>query len=125
MNSILISQISVFGYSCILGVGLGALYDLFRIFRMMINHRYIGIFIQDVIYFIIIGVVTFLLVLGMNKGEARFYILAGEGIGWIAYHLTIGELVYRSSEKIVTYFNNRISNFVDKIKIKINSKDNN
>ena len=85
---------------------------------MMINHRYIGIFIQDVIYFIISGVVTFLFVLGMNKGEARFYILAGEGIGWIAYHLTIGELVYRSSEKIVTYFNNRISNFVDKIKIK-------
>lgn len=125
MNSILISQISVFGYSCILGVGLGALYDLFRIFRMMTNHRYIGIFIQDVIYFIISGVVTFLFVLGMNKGEARFYILAGEGIGWIAYHLTIGELVYRSSEKIVTYFNNRISNFVDKIKIKINSKDNN
>lgn len=125
MNGVLLSQVSVFGYSCILGIGLGVLYDLFRIFRMMINHRYIGIFIQDVIYFIISGVVTFFFVLTMNNGEARFYILAGEGIGWIVYHLTIGEVIYKSSEKIVVYFNKRISNFVDKIKIKINSKDNN
>lgn len=125
MNGIIISQVSVFCYACLLGVGLGFLYDIFRIFRMMINHHYIGIFIQDVIYFAVSGVVTFLFVLTINKGETRFYILAGEGIGWIGYHLTVGEIIYRSSEKIVAYFNKRINNFVNKIKIKINSKDNN
>ncbi len=125
MNGIIVSQVSVFCYACLLGVGLGFLYDIFRIFRMMINPHYIGIFIQDVIYFAVSGVVTFLFVLTINKGETRFYILAGEGIGWIGYHLTVGEMIYRSSEKIVAYFNKRINNFVNKIKIKINSKDNN
>lgn len=125
MNDVLVSQVLIFFYSCLLGMGLGVLYDLFRIFRMMINPHYIGIFIQDVVYFIISGIITFLFVLGLNRGEARFYILAGEGLGWIGYHLTIGEIIYRSSEKIVLYFNKIISNFVDKIKIKIKSKDNN
>ena len=43
----------------------------------------------------------FLFVLVFNNGESRFYILAGEGIGWIAYHLTFGEYIYKCSEKIV------------------------
>lgn len=115
MSEILAAQLLIFGYSCILGAGLGFLYDLFRIIRMVINPRNIAMFIQDVTYFIISGLITFLFVLGFNNGEARFYILAGEGIGWIAYHITLGEIIYKCSGKLVRSLNLKIKLCIDKI----------
>ena len=77
MNEMLKMQLIIFGSSCALGVALGFIYDLFRIARMIINPKNIGIFIQDVVYFILSGLITFIFVLCFNSGEARFYILAG------------------------------------------------
>ncbi len=116
MNETLAMQLVIFGYSCVLGAGLGLLYDFFRIVRMMINPRNIAIFIQDVIYFIISGLITFLFVLGFNRGEARFYILAGEGIGWIIYHITLGEVIYKCSGRVVKSLNLKIGLFTNKFK---------
>ncbi len=59
------------------------------------------IFFQDILYFVVSGIITFIFILGFNSGDSRFYILAGEGIGWIVYHVTIGELIYRMSNKTV------------------------
>lgn len=39
--------------------------------------------------------VTFLLALGVNYGDVRFYILAGEIIGWCIYYLTVGMVTYQ------------------------------
>ena len=116
MNETLAMQLIIFGYSCVLGAGLGLLYDFFRIIRMMINPRNIAVFIQDIIYFIISGLITFLFVLGFNRGEARFYILAGEGIGWIIYHITLGEVIYKCSGRVVKSLNLKIGLLTDKIK---------
>ena len=101
-------QLTIFGSSCALGVALGFMYDLFRIIRMIINPKNIGVFIQDVIYFILSGVITFLFVLCFNNGESRFYILAGEGIGWIVYHVTLGNSIYKTSGKFVKIIRNKI-----------------
>ncbi len=101
MNEMLKIQLIIFGSSCLLGIALGFIYDLFRIVRMIINPKFVGIFIQDVIYFILSGVITFLFVLSLNNGESRFYILAGEGIGWITYHVTVGNFIYKLSGKFV------------------------
>ncbi len=83
----------------------------------MINPRNIFIFFQDIIYFIISGLITFLFVLKFNHGEVRFYILAGEGIGWIIYHITLGEWIYKFSSKIVKKLNFKILQFTNKIKL--------
>lgn len=120
MNETLAMQLLIFGYSCALGAGLGLLYDFFRIVRMMINPHNIAVFIQDVVYFIISGIITFLFVLGFNSGEARFYILAGEGIGWIIYHITLGEVIYRCSGGMVRFFSFKIKHISNKIKNFVN-----
>ena len=98
-------QMIIFTLSCILGIVLGVLYDIFRIIRMVINSKSIAIFIGDIIYFIISGIITFIFVLKINSGESRFYIMAGEGIGWIAYHLTLGNAIYKCSEKATKKIN--------------------
>lgn len=98
-------QMIIFALSCVLGIALGILYDVFRIIRMVINSKNITIFIGDIIYFIISGIITFIFVLKINSGESRFYILAGEGIGWIAYHLTLGNAIYKYSGKAAKRIN--------------------
>lgn len=115
MSEMFLKELWIFGYSCLLGVGLGILYDIFRIIRMLINTRNITIFLQDIIYFIVSGFVTFIFVLGINEGQSRFYILAGEGIGWIVYHITLGEKIYHCSENIVKMIHTKFRNFSNNI----------
>lgn len=71
-------------------------------------------FVQDVIYFVISGIITFVFVLEFNSGESRFYILAGEAVGWILYHITVGESVYRCSWRISQWVKNKIRKFFNK-----------
>lgn len=115
MQESLTSQILIFVYSLALGMFLGFAYDIFRIIRMVINLRNIAIFIQDVLYFILSGGVTFLFVLSVNSGNSRFYILAGEGIGWIAYHITLGEVIYKCSNKTVNFVKSKIAALKNKL----------
>ena len=119
MSDIFLKELLIFWYSCLLGIGLGILYDVFRIIRMLINKRNITIFLQDIIYFIVSGFVTFIFVLGINEGQSRFYILAGEGIGWIVYHITLGEKIYHCSENIVKMIHTKFRNFSKNIFLNI------
>ena len=116
MNEFLKTQFMIFLFSCLLGAILGFLYDCFRFIRMMINPRNIFIFAQDIAYFFVSAMVTFLFVLVLNDGESRFYILAGEGIGWIVYHLTFGEFIYRYSKRSATHLNSYNNKIILKFK---------
>lgn len=93
------NQILVFLCSCVLGVILGVFYDIFRVIRVMINPKNIVVFVQDVVYFLICGFITFAFVLVFNFGESRFYILVGETIGWVTYHITLGDIIYKKIKK--------------------------
>lgn len=113
-ESTITTQMIIFAFSCMLGVVLGILYDVFRIIRMVINSKSVAIFIGDIVYFVISGIITFVFVLKLNGGESRFYILAGEGIGWIAYHLTLGNAVYKYSAKTSKKLNSNIKKIIKK-----------
>ena len=94
-------QISVVAYALVLGAILGIFYDIFRIIRLLFGARNLGMFIQDIIYFLISGFITFLFVLIFNFGESRFYILAGEALGWCIYHVSVGDVIYSRAKKLV------------------------
>jgi Spore cortex protein YabQ (Spore_YabQ). len=83
------------------GVGLGAYYDVFRIGRLVFHPGKRQNFILDFIYMLTSGLITFILAVAVNYGEVRFYIIAGEIIGWCAYHLTIGQLTLLFSTLII------------------------
>lgn len=89
---------------------------------MIINSKNIAVFVQDVLYFIISGIITFIFVLGVNSGDSRFYILAGEGIGWIIYHITLGEMIYKYSSKIVSGIKSKMRTLRKKFFLKFSRK---
>lgn len=87
--------------SCLLGVGLGALYDVFRILRLAFWHGKIIIGIQDILFFALAAVSSFLFMLFRCEGQLRFYVLLGELLGFIVYYFTVGFLVIRMSKCII------------------------
>lgn len=95
MNQPLASQLQGFYISIGVGVLLGLFYDVFRIFRTVFRSEKRAVFFQDLFYMICAAFVTFLTALGVNYGDVRFYILAGEAIGWCAYYLTVGMVTIR------------------------------
>lgn len=108
-------QWELFLYAGLLGVLLGAYYDVFRIIRYLTAQGKRQTFFWDLFYFFSSGVVTFLYLLAVNQGQMRFYLLAGELIGWCLYHLTLGQatlflskLLVKGMQKIFQWFKRHI-----------------
>lgn len=83
-------ETQLFLWSLLLGAGLSVLYDVLRVLRLETHHRNAVICIEDILYFLVCSVITFGFLLKDNCGEVRGYVLIGELIGWVLWHLTIG-----------------------------------
>ena len=119
MNLSLSFQLQGFVISIVAGVFLGAYYDIFRIFRTVFQSENRAVFFQDLFYMISAAFVTFLLSLGVNYGEVRFYILAGEIIGWCLYYLTVGMVTIRVFQFVSKILHKLFINPIKKIMVKI------
>lgn len=102
MSAFLVEETILFLQSCILGVFLGCLFDLFRIFRMAVKCGTIFVFIQDILYFSIITFVTFMFLLSYNDGRLRMFILVGELMGSVLYFFSLSILILKSSKLIIS-----------------------
>lgn len=77
------------------GVLLGALYDVLRLFRIAFQPPKAHVFFLDLAYCVVCAFVTFLTALAACKGDLRFYVFAGEGMGWCVYYLALGMITAR------------------------------
>ncbi|MBQ9785252.1 MAG: spore cortex biosynthesis protein YabQ [Clostridia bacterium] len=116
-------------YAFLLGVGLGAVYDAFRITRVFLGVSYsvgttarlqsirlpylrprrarrpsrvlgVVIFFEDLAFALIGGVSMILLFYQINNGKIRFPAFLCAAAGYFLYRLTIGRLVIRAAEVI-------------------------
>lgn len=94
-------QLIEFLLSCAVGVLLGFLIDLFRIFRAAVHCRAAAVFFQDLLCFILCALITFLFILTENSGRVRLFLLEGELLGAVVYALTLGVLVMRAARSAI------------------------
>ena len=92
MHITLTEQACAFLYSCAFGAALSILYDLFRLVRMLTGAGRVLTAALDLFYFFACGVFTFAFIMAVTGGEVRGYIYFGELLGWLLYHLTLGNL---------------------------------
>ncbi len=89
MEFLIRTQTLVFIQACLLGAILGALYDVFKITRMVFAFPKLMVTLSDIVYSVIVIVFTFSFVLGFNDGRLRAFILLGEFLGMTLYFCTI------------------------------------
>lgn len=83
----------------ILGLVLGALYDVFRALRLSLKHPRAVVFVEDVLFVMIFGLSFYSYCTELCRGQIRFFILAAMLIGFAAYIFTLGRIVSKTVAK--------------------------
>lgn len=102
--------------SFLMGIGLSAFYDLFRIRRRLTRGlgRRLSVLLmslEDVIFFIVAGIACALMFYVICNGEVRMLGLIGIPPGFILWRLTVGRLLMAFLDRILALFG-RIARFL-------------
>ena len=85
-------QLFSFFIAFFLGVLFCLLYDVLRALKKANHISDIGVFLQDVCYFIFIALLTFIFFVPLSNGEIRGYLLFAITIGFTACFLTASRI---------------------------------
>lgn len=91
----------VFLLSVGFGFFVGLLYDFFKVFRTVVFKSKKGIFVQDILFFLIVAVFTFLFLLSINGGRFRLYIFIALAVGFAVYFFTFSNSFFGFSLKML------------------------
>lgn len=88
MNQVVNTQTVLFLNCILIGVIMGMLYDLIRIFRKIIPHPNWSVQVEDTIYWICCALIGFAILYMHNYGQIRFFVFIGIILGAILYFCT-------------------------------------
>lgn len=115
MSTFVYYQLYIFLATFYGGVVIGFLYDLYKIYRRILNPSKIVEIIQDLLFWLVITVVAIAVLLYSNDGSLRWYTFLGFIIGALIYNILLSSIVV----KIVNKFLMTLKRFWNYIYIKI------
>lgn len=103
MNQMVSSQAILFLTSIQIGLLMGVLFDVIRIFRKLIKHPSFIVQIEDMLYWVICGFVGFYMLYICNYADIRPYIFVGMILGGIFYFSSFSILFMKVATLIINY----------------------
>ena len=88
-------EICLFLYTIIAGIIVGFLYDIFRIKRRTIKTKAFFIYVEDILYWIIVTFLIFAISFYTNDGEAKPYFFVGIILGLIIYYSFFSNIIIK------------------------------
>lgn len=85
-------QLFSFLVSIAIGIAYCLIYDILRAYRKSKAVDDLTVFFQDLIYFVVISIATFVLFMALSNGEIRAYILIGLLLGFLLCFFTLSRL---------------------------------
>ena len=122
------NQALLFCVFIINGLLIGLLFDFFRILRKSFKTSDIITYIEDILFWILTGIILLYSIFTFNNGEIRFYMFLGVILGCIIYMLLFSRYIVNTITKIVLFFKKIILKIVNiiiyplKMLIKIKNK---
>lgn len=83
------------------GIVIGILFDIFRILRKSFKTSDTITYIQDIIFWILTGLILLYSIFTFSNGEIRFYMFLGVFIGCILYMLMISKIFIEINVKFI------------------------
>ena len=93
----------LFFNSVLFGFAVGFIYDIFKVFRMVIPHYKFFVQIEDFIYWIFSALGLFFIMLQKNSGEIRAFLIGGAFIGMILYFCIFSKFFLKVSDRILLF----------------------
>lgn len=94
--------------SLMTGAGLMALYDVLRVFRLLVHHGWLWIGVEDFLYWIFSGFATFYLLYRENDGALRLYVIGSVLLAMVIYDRTLSAFFLKWLKKAGRCFKMRL-----------------
>ena len=95
------------------GLLIGLLFDFFRILNKSFKTRDFMTYIEDILFWILSGIILLYSIFTFNNGEIRFYMFLGVILGCIVYMLLFSRYIVNTITKIVLFFKKIIKKIVN------------
>lgn len=95
MSQVIRQETVVFIQAILHGMKLTFLYDLIRIFRRIVRHSTLAVSAEDLLFWIVSGVLTFCFAFFRTNGVIRGYVAVGLILGVVFYHFSISPLIQK------------------------------
>ncbi len=99
MSEGIILELRFFGTAFLWGILMMVLYDIIRIFRRLIPHNITAVAIEDILYWLVCGVLIFRMLYLENSGAIRGFAIAAVIMGMLLY-LQFLKLLNRIRKKL-------------------------
>lgn len=94
-------QLITLGWMVITGVGVGFVFDLYRVARGLIRPRWLFTALGDCFFWLFVAGFTYGVLLQVNFGEVRSYIFLGIFLGLFLYYRLLSPLVLKIALKLI------------------------
>lgn len=95
MSDVIAWEVQFFLRSIVWGIAFIVVYDVLRIFRRVVPHGSWWMGVEDIIYWLAIGIACFYFMFLENDGAIRWYALLGIGLGMLLWNVTVSSYVVR------------------------------
>ena len=95
------NQAYLFMVFTVVGMIIGLLFDIFRILRKIVKTKDFVTYIEDIVFWILTGIIIIYSMYIFCDGELRFFMIVGIIIGTIIYLLSISEYIIKISLVII------------------------
>ena len=116
MSDSLFSQIKILFIFNVTGLLIGFLFDFFRIQRKVIKTNDFITYIQDVLFWIMSGIIVIISMVKFTDGGIRSYMILGIIVGIVLYFVFISKYIMAVSLNIVRFFTKILSFLVYPLK---------
>lgn len=111
-----LNQANLFIVFVINGIIIGLLFDIFRILRKSFKTPDIVTVIEDILFWILTGIIILYSIFVFNNGEIRFFMFIGIFLGAGFYMLLISNYIIKISVKVILIIK-KVLTFILKILI--------
>lgn len=112
MENSLILELHIFLTSIYGGIIGGLVYDIYRAIRYNYKLSKFITYIQDLLFWLAMTYIFFSILIKINWGEIRGYIILGFLIGIIIYIITFSKFIYPISIKLIGWIKSTIGNII-------------
>lgn len=108
----IINQANLFLIFTLNGIIIGMLFDIFRILRKSFKTSDVTTCIQDVLFWILTGIILLYSIFAFSGGEVRFYMFLGVFIGCLIYMIIFSKYFININVKIIKVLKTIISKLI-------------
>ncbi|MFZ5650580.1 MAG: spore cortex biosynthesis protein YabQ [Bacillota bacterium] len=91
----LLEQLEVFSWTLLIGMLAGICHVVYRVLRDTLRLKKFGTFAGDIIFWLLLTAIAFMLLLRANYGQLRLYVFIGLFLGAFLFARILGNYTYR------------------------------